>query len=553
MDPNDLSKAELQAEREHLQQKCGELEAALRTSIKRLRALAEEHQILIANTSEFVYRRDTDGVFHYLSPAVEHITGYSVEDWKTHYTACVTDHPCNKIAVESSELTIRTGEIHSPYRVELFHKNGTRITIEVNEKPYFDNDTVSGMIGVARDITTQVRAEDERRQLEFQVRHAQKLESLGVLAGGIAHDFNNLLATIQSNAEMLHADHRENPDTIHNIDSILQATHHAAALCRQMLTYAGKNQVTLQKVDLNALTREFAKLLVASVSKKARLEYHFAKDLPIIEADTAQIQQVIVNLITNAAEALGNRPGKVTISTGVQACSDSDLRNSYIHDSLPPGKYVFFEVSDSGIGMDEATQERIFEPFFSTKFTGRGLGLSAVLGIVRGHKGALQVKSQPGVGTTIRVYFPAQNHHNNVSDESYATNTTSEGHGTILLVDDDDLLRNSIARMLKRAGFHVLDVASGTQAVEILRCATEPIHCAIIDFTMPGMDGDEAIRALRKIQSNLPVILSSGYNEEHFAQHFADQKDTEFLSKPFDNAQLITKLNKMLGSNAKKA
>lgn len=553
MSPNNLSKTESQIESERLQQKCKELETALRSSIQQLRALAEEHQILITNASEFVYRRDPDGVFHYLSPAVERITGYSVEEWKKHYTAYTTDHPCNKHAIECSERAIRTGETGPPYRVELFHRDGTPIMIEVHEKPFTENEKVLGIIGVARDITEQVRAEEDRRQLEFQVRHTQKLESLGVLAGGIAHDFNNLLASIQINAEILQADYHENPETLHNIDSILQATHHAAALCRQMLTYAGKNQVALQKVDLNALTREFAKLLVASVSKKARLEYHFAKELPMIEADTAQIQQIIVNLITNAAEALDGQPGKVTISTGVKNCSDNDLRNPYIHDPLPSGKYVFFEAADTGMGMDELTLERIFEPFFSTKFTGRGLGLSAVLGIVRGHKGSIQVQSQLGKGTTIRVYFPAQNHHNSASLQSHSLETASGGHGTILLVDDDELLRGSLVRMLKRAGFHVFDVASGARAIEILRNATEPIHGAIVDFTMPDMDGEEVIRALRRLQSHLPAILVSGYNEDYFAQRFIDPKDTEFLSKPFDSTQLITKLNKVLGSNVEKS
>lgn len=547
MDPNDSSKTDLQAECKRLQQKCEELETALRSSIKQLRNLSEEHQLLLDNTSEVVYRHDADGVFHYLSPAIERITGYTTEEWTKHYTTYLTDHPCNEKVVEYTERTLRTGETSPPYRVEIFHKNGAHIMLEVHEKPYFDNGKVSGIVGVAHNITDQSRTEEARRQLEFQVRHSQKLESLGVLAGGIAHDFNNLLASILSNAEMLRSDLHTNTEALHNLDTILQASHHAAELCRQMLTYAGKSQVTLQKVDLNAITREFAKLLIASVSKKARLEYHFAKDLPMIEADVAQIQQIIINLITNAAEALDNQPGTVAITTGVQDCSAADLHNPYIQDLLPTGKYVFFEVTDSGIGMDADTQERIFEPFFSTKFTGRGLGLSAVLGIVRGHKGAIQIKSQVGAGTTIRVYFPVQNHHGTTAQTTRTASTMAGGHGTILLVDDDDLLRNSLVRMLTRSGFKVLDAASGMRAVEILCDAAEPIDCAIVDFTMPDMDGEETVRALRKIQSALPVILASGYNEEYFAPRFAEQKATEFLSKPFDNAQLVAKLNKIIG------
>ena len=260
---------------------------------------------------------------------------------------------------------------------------------------------------VFHDLTEQLRAEEEKRKLEEQVRQAQKMESLGVLAGGIAHDFNNILMAVLGHAELALAEISPMSPARRSISEIATAAHRAAELCRQMLAYAGKASVVLERVDLRSLVEEMAHLLKTAISKKAILNLNLEKGLPPIKADPSQIRQIVMNLIINASEAIGDRSGVITVAVGATRCDEEYLRKTELREDLVPGLYMHLEVTDTGHGMDAETRTRIFEPFFSTKFTGRGLGLAAVLGIVRSHKGALKVYSEPGKGTTFKVLFPA--------------------------------------------------------------------------------------------------------------------------------------------------
>jgi len=259
------------------------------------------------------------------------------------------------------------------------------------------------------DLTKEKASEEEKKKLALQIQHVQKLESLGVLAGGIAHDFNNLLMAIMGNADLALIELALPAPARFNILAIMKASRRAADLCKQMLTYAGKGQFRLTTVDINALIRDMDHLLQISVSKKARLIYHLEEKTPTIEADENQLQQIMINLVINASESMGDMNGDITIATGSAQCDQDFLDTNSLPEQLSPGLYTFIAITDTGCGMDEETKTKLFDPFFTTKFPGRGLGMSAVMGIVRGHGGFITINSKPDQGTTIKVFFPAEN------------------------------------------------------------------------------------------------------------------------------------------------
>jgi CheY-like chemotaxis protein len=332
-----------------------------------------------------------------------------------------------------------------------------------------------------------------------------------------------------------------------NLTEISTAARRAADLCRQMLAYAGKASFAQERVELRDVVEEMAHLLKTAIPKKAILNLHLERGLPPIEADPSQIRQIVMNLIINASEAIGDRSGTITVSVGATRCDDESLRKSELHDGLSPGLYVHLEVTDTGIGMDAQTRSRIFEPFFSTKFTGRGLGLAAVLGIVRAHKGALKVYSEPGKGTTFKVLFPALED----AEEEARTDGSSpladwRGKGTILLVDDEESLVALGARMLEHLGFTVLTAADGMQAVELYRERGKEIDLVLMDLTMPHMDGAEAFGALRRLNPSVRVVLASGYSQEDVASRVAGKDLDGVLQKPYTLAKLRTSLAGLL-------
>lgn len=402
------------------------------------------------------------------------------------------------------------------------------------------------MLGTHTDVTERKRMEAERLEMERRLLHAQKLESLGVLAGGIAHDFNNLLMAILGYADLALLDMSPVSPARPSIQEIINASHRAADLCRQMLAYSGKGKFVIERLRLDEVIHEMVHMLKTCISKKALLNLSLAKELPSIEGDPAQLRQVLMNLVINASEAIGDRSGVITISTGARHCDAEYLRETFLDDSLPEGLYVSLEVSDTGCGMDKETQARIFEPFFTTKFTGRGLGMSAVLGIVRGHKGALKVYSEPGKGTTFRLLFPAsfQEGEEMVAE---AVESASEwcGSGTVLLVDDDETILGIGRLMLERLGFSVLTAGDGQEAVEIFRFRGKEIALVLLDLTMPRMNGEEAFRELRRIDPGVRVVLSSGYSEQEIAARFAGRGLAGFIQKPYQVERLRETLKRI--------
>ncbi|MGZ8474400.1 MAG: PAS domain S-box protein [Candidatus Deferrimicrobiaceae bacterium] len=403
------------------------------------------------------------------------------------------------------------------------------------------------MIGTIQDVTVRKEVEEEKRSLERQVRQAQKMESLGVLAGGIAHDFNNLLMLILRHAEQALKETSPLSAARKNLTEITTAVERAADLCRQMLSYAGQSEFVLERVGLRELVEEMVHLLQTAISKKAILNLSLERGLPSIEGDPSQIRQVVMNLIINASEAIGDRSGVITVSAGSTLCDEEYLRKTELRDHLAPGLYVHLEVTDTGSGMDAGTRARIFEPFFSTKFTGRGLGLAVVMGIVHAHGGALKVYSEPGKGTTFKVLFPALTEGEDATRSRESSRLTAwRGKGTVLLVDDEESLVALGARMLEDLGFTVLTASDGLQAVERYRERGKEIDLVLMDLTMPRMDGVEAFGELRRLNPDVRVVLASGYSHEDVASRFAGKGLSAILQKPYTLLRLRESLAVLL-------
>ena len=387
----------------------------------------------------------------------------------------------------------------------------------------------------------------DQRNLEQQVLHSQKLESLGVLAGGIAHDFNNLLTGILGNADLALAELSPVAPARESLEAIETGARRAAELCRQLLAYSGKGRFLVQPLDVMELVREMGHLVSVSISKKVVLKYHFAQNLPAIEADATQIRQTIMNLILNASEAIGDRSGVISVTTGLLNCDTEYFKTCFVADGIQPGDFVYVEVADTGRGMDKATQDRIFDPFFTTKFTGRGLGLAAVLGIVRGHKGAIKVYSEVGRGSTFKLLFPAAATQAREIASAAPSARSWKGHGQVLVVDDEDTVRTLTRRMLERVGFTVLTAIDGREAVDIFRRVAAAVDLVILDLTMPHLDGEACFRELRLINPTVKVILSSGYNEQDVVNLFAGKGLAGFIQKPYTSEELITSVRDVLG------
>ena len=392
----------------------------------------------------------------------------------------------------------------------------------------------------------------ERQRLEERILKVQKLESLDVLAGGIAHDFNNLLVGVLGNVTLAQDELPPDSPVRESLHEMEIAARRATDLCRQMLAYAGKGRIAVEPVNLNELVREMAHLLEISVSRDAALRLDLSPEPPHIEADATQVRQVVMNLIINASEALDPSGGTVTLTTGTMYCDRAYLAESYLYEGQPPGTYTFVEVADDGCGMDAETLKRLFDPFFTTKFTGRGLGLAAVLGIVRAHRGAIRVSSVPGKGTRFRVLFPVAFVEAPPAEETQPQATAEEprpaADTTVLVVDDEQAVRVVAARIMEKRGYRVLCAADGAEALEMV-VSGGPIHCVLLDLTMPNMDGEEALRAIHAIRPEMPVIVSSGHSEQETLERFNGLRVAGYLQKPYMAARMLKVVRKVLGGD----
>jgi len=414
-----------------------------------------------------------------------------------------------------------------------------------------DLQLIQGATHLAAIAIERVKIQAEQKNLEAQMRQAQKLESLGVLAGGIAHDFNNLLTGIMGYASLaMHSLKEENSPTLRQVTEIRDISVRAAELIKQMLAYSGKGKFVIVSLNLSQVVEELSHLLRVSVSKKARLLYDFDDDLPSIEADSAQVQQVVMNLITNASEALGEESGDISIRTGVQTATAEYLADSCLDTHLPAGRYVFVEVADTGCGMDEETRSKIFEPFYTTKFTGRGLGMSAALGIMRGHGGTIKIATITGEGTTIRLLFPcaeprARSLPESAPKQMEAQTDYAKEEGVVLVVDDEELIRDMAGEILTAAGYTVTTAVDGQDFFDVYDRLDEKVVAVLLDLTMPRMNGAEVLRELRARGDETPILLSSGYTVEDVTKRLDGERFEGFLQKPYPRTSLVEKIRKV--------
>ena len=414
------------------------------------------------------------------------------------------------------------------------NKAGETFWVEVNAR-FAEIAGKPRFIVTVRDISERKAAEREKRKLERQVHQTQKLESLGVLAGGIAHDFNNILMVILGNAQLAISSLPSGSRVHENLADIEVAAQRASELCRQMLSYSGRATFVRESVDLGSLVREMVHLLKTAISKKARFQLESSPVLPLVTGDPAQLRQVVMNLIINASESLENRPGTVALTVGAERVEADAFEGFQFIEAASPGLYVTLEVADDGCGMDEESRSRVFEPFFSTKFTGRGLGLVAVLGIIRSHGGGIRFDSSPGRGTVVKVIFPVGGTVPEADSEAGQPYPEQKwrGKGTLLLADDEENIRTVGTRMLEKLGFDVVTAADGLDAVKLYREREGEIRGVLLDLTMPRMDGLEAFDELRRLNSSVKVVLFSGFSNEDVDPGFKGKGLAGFLQKPF--------------------
>jgi len=520
---------------------------------KALRGSERKYRLLHESMRDAFVSVTMDGRILECNLAYQNMLGYTKDELFSKTYRDLTPEQWHAFEARIVEEQILPRGYSDVYEKEYRRKDGSVFPIELRTTLIRDDaGNPVAMWAVIRDITERKQAEALRFKMETQMLQVQKLESLGVLAGGIAHDFNNLLTGILGNADLALTDIPPSSPIRENLAGINTAARQAAELCRQMLAYSGKGRFIIQTLDLKQLVRELGHMLEVSISKKVVLRYNFADTVPAIEADPSQIRQLAMNLIINASESIGEQSGVVTVSIGAMECTRPYLDNTVVSDDLPAGQYVYLEVADTGCGMDEATQARVFEPFFTTKFTGRGLGLAAVLGIVRGHKGCIRIYSEKGRGTSFKVLFPAVARSAEQVSEPADAPVIWKGTGTILLADDESTVREIGKRILERLGFRVVLAVDGDEAVRLFSetevAHKERIACVILDLTMPNKDGAEAFREIRTLRGDVPVILSSGYNEQEVTQRFVGKQLTGFIHKPYQLKEMAAKLRAALGT-----
>ncbi len=441
-------------------------------------------------------------------------------------------HPDDRIRMqEQVELLLEADrEREYNWNFRLLRPGGGVRWIAANAKAILTQsdagDSSCQFVGTVRDCT-------EEKQSEESFRETQKLESLGLLAGGIAHDFNNLLTGVIGNASLLADELSPGSRQAEMVQGLMEAAERMSRLSSQMLAYPGRGHFVVEKVDLSRQVVQITSLLLASIPKHVQLRSSLANDLPPIDADISQLQQVIMNLVINAAEAIGASGGAVDVMTSIQFVSN-ELKGNVIRHTVPAGEYIVLTVKDTGCGMDEATCARIFDPFFTTKFTGRGLGLSSVLGIVRGHKGLLTVESTPGVGSTFCVFFPVAQSRPRPQP---VPADVAGGEGAILVVDDEEIVLRVAQAALPRLGYRVLTAANGEEALRIYSSAPGAVDVVLLDLTMPVMGGEETLRRLIKIKPDVVVVVMSGFQERDVMSRF-EGKVAGFIQKPFTGQQL---------------
>jgi len=492
-----------------------EAEAALRESEERFRNLADTVPVII-------FQNDDAGNATFFNRQAIEFTGRALEQLVgSGWLEAI--YPDDLEGIMASQRASLETPVLGQRELRLRRSDGQYRWMLVTSSPRFVGTQFTGYVGTIVDITDLKRTHGE-------LLAAQKLESLGVLAGGIAHDFNNLLGSIAANSELVLSELSGSSPAYDEVESIRNVAGRAAEIVSQMMAYAGQEDTVFEPVDLPGLIKEMLELLKVSISKRATLNVALPEKLPAIRANAAQLRQVVLNLITNASEALGEQEGVISIAaTQVQSDPSGSAPN------LPRGDYIRLEISDSGCGMTEEVQFKIFDPFFTTKFSGRGMGLAAVKGIVRSHDGAINVVSAPRQGSRFEILLPCssesarEGHDEAASAAGEAANFT----GTILVVEDEDALRIAVSKILKRKGLTVIQAANGKTAIDLFRAGSAEIDVVLLDLTLPGMSGREVLTELRRVKPNVKVIITSAYSQEQAETALGGQHPWLYIRKPY--------------------
>jgi PAS domain S-box-containing protein len=520
-------------------QELARVNASLRESEARQRIAAE-----LGSDLSFGFRVGRGERLHegWISDAFPRLTGYSMQDLARIGWVGVV-HADDRASARSQFVEI-AAERSRELEFRIVTKDGSVRRVHGRLRVWRETGGDLRVVGAARDVTDARRAEEERRQLELQVLEAQRLESLAVLAGGVAHDFNNLLMVILGNSRVALAETPPEAPISTRLLRIRAAAEQGARLTEQMLAYSGKSSLALKPLDLSQLVEEMADLLHASVSERCRLELEPSPRAPV-EGDPTQLQQVVLNLVTNASEALPQDGGTVRVCTGFSWIGAEELASYVGTEAAAAGRYSFVEVRDDGVGMDAATQARVFEPFFSTKFSGRGLGLAAVLGIVRAHRGVMHVQSWPGAGTTLRVCIPeardALAHPNGT-----AAAAPERRRATLLVVDDDESVLELAQLVLEAAGHRVITAAGGRDGIERYRAHAREIDVVLLDLGMPDADGEEVLRELQRLRPDVRVIIATGYAAGQASERVRARGVTGFVRKPYEPEALLDQVARAL-------
>ena len=502
---------------------------------------------IVESSDDAIIGKSAEGIIQTWNAAAERLYGYTAEEIIGR--PMTTLAPPDRLHEESDILErMRDGMRVVHFETLRQRKDGTIIDVSLTVSPIRDKTgKIVGISHVARDITEQKRHEEQMRQ-------TQKLESLGILAGGIAHDFNNLLTGIMGNASLALDEVDAAAPAAERMQDVITASERAAQLARQMLAYSGKGRFILERIDLSARLRETLPLIRAAIPPTVELRLDLSDNLPCVEADSAQIQQLMMNIIINGAEAVPEGlPGIVTIATRRQYVNEEYLGRSEMDgtESLRTGDYVLLEVRDTGSGMDANTKARIFDPFFTTKFTGRGLGLAAVLGIVRGHSGSIDVQTAPGEGTVFRVLLPALPAARPTEPAPEEKSVSDlRGGGVVLVIDDELVVRRMARQALERYGYRVLVAEDGSRGLEMFRLESGNIDCIVLDLTMPVMSGEETLACIKAVRPNAIVILSSGFNEAQAVRRFQGKGLAGFLQKPYKATALLELVKAVIARSA---
>ncbi|HBP87883.1 MAG TPA: response regulator [Nitrospirales bacterium] len=499
------------------------------TTLRRLQALERQSSIILQSSSDGILVVGTNGVIRFTNPAAEQLFNRTSEQLR--------ESPFGFPITEN-----QTTEI------EILSEGGKRIPVEMRVVP-IEWEEKPAYLASLRDVTERRKAEEERRRHEIERQYSQKLESLGVLAGGIAHDFNNLLMTIVARSGLaLRSLPRDAPAREH-LTFIEKAGLHGGELANQMLSFAGQTRLDFQVVQLSKLLENLASFLRSTISKRLTVEYDLAPSLPPIRADHTQLRQIIINIVTNASEASGEGEGVITIRTAEWDPLTQNFHSWHVIGNLPTGRAVSLTIQDRGCGMASAMIPKIFDPFFSTKFPGRGLGLASLLGLAQAHAAAIAVRSQPDVGTEFSLLFPATIPSPSTKKVPVFSIPTQHPSLTkkpvVLVVDDEEDVRVACSMIFEEMGLQTLVASDGQIGIQVFQQYQHEIMVVLLDLTMPNMDGQEFLEHIQGLNATIPVILSSGYTEEEAMKRFHNPRMAAFIQKPYQVETLIAKVEEI--------